>query len=621
VNIANALRTRKWGLGFCLLTCLFWLRHLELLANDRLYPFHDSLRYSFSAFVHFANSLAHGFGFPELMLSGGGSEIAISSISMAYFSPHRLFAYVLYLVTRLSPLLVYKTSLLFGITVNALGWYFLWRRLFSQKGLALFGVFLFYCSGIALIVWHQDQILVTLAYVPWTLLFLVTFYQSGWGLSLAAACFGSALTLHYPHIHLLAGTFLILSLGLICPRLLKSFWLKLSIRSGLNAVFVFFLALSPLIYIHHHAKLYGSPIRGTTEIGSSTLEDYVKMGTIQDASASVSYLWNLVQPRVTKFYDKNLFYVTGCGFGLALFGVASVFFLGKGWSWLYFFTLLSAWASLGFNANLPQILYRLHFPSITIFRQYYHYTPYFLMGLIVFACLGLRSAMMLSQRIPKTVRLSILSVFILLTALQSQNYYNEYHYRYDSEKNFEVPRYSEREYLENLNAREFNVISQVATPMRTLVSPTENMRFFESCQNRISGNAWVVNRMEILSGPFECNHLTKLPSLSFPDIVFTPTSVKINPRAIDEDNAIILAINPMFLKSLGASGGLGNSGLTLISDPGLNEIHFKQHQFYWILLLQSTALAIGILGTRRKRNAIRADFPPFQIFDPKVTPC
>ncbi len=592
--------------GFMILAALYLLRHGGLLLDDRLYLPHDNLFYHFPSFLYFANSIAHGFGFPRIDFEWGGSEIAITSISMGYFAPHRLIGYLIYGMTSAGPLFVYKLTLLLGFILNAFGWHLIWARTLPKKEFALLGDLLLFCSGIGITILHQEQVLLTLSWLPWALLFLIRAVQTGRGLPLSGACAGGLMTLHYPQIHVVA--LLILSalfLGL------KAFGLgppcssgKIRRRSMIAALATFALTITPAIYIMSKKSDYGSPIRGTQDFGASSLEEYTKINELQNSSASIGYLINLGHPTKAND-DKMAFFITRVGFWLACMGLIGIFTYYKEWIFLPFFAAAAAWATSGIHGELPQILFRLHVPTIPLFRQWYHFFPYLLISLITMSCLGLATLARIAdrRRIPRAVGFIAIGTIALSAGLESSVYYTHYLHRECLHKQQVIPRFPPAEYLALINRGSLHGLVTDWIP-GALVAFKEDIVFFgKTCPGALGGHAWTLSTKTRrgLDSPAWCRLLTAAAKPPDGEIVFTPRSIRVRPRKASS-RPDVLAVNYKLLRP--ASGAVSlepvaSSALTLLRFHEEAEIPFVGGIFFLALACQyATVLCAAFAATR-----------------------
>jgi hypothetical protein len=595
-------------LGFWALAALYLLRHWRLLANNHLYPSHDNLGYHFPSFVNFANSLAHGFGFPRIIREWGGSEIAITSISMGYFAPHRLLGYLIYACTSAPPLLAYKLTLLLGFTVNAFGWHLLWKRTLPEPAYALFGSLLLFCSGLGITLFHQEQILMTLTWLPWGILFLLQAAETGRGLPLAAACAGCLMTLHYPQIHVVAFFLLALILSALRAVGQKFTFHRICRSSWVAAAATFLLAASPTFYILAKKAGYGSPLRGTQDFAAKSFNEYLEINRKQRSSAKPENLGNLARPE-TSNDDQMAFFMTRIGFYFSLIGLAGVFLFYREWSFLPFFVAVLAWATLGINGGLPQILYIMHFPTISLFRQWYHFSPYLIIALITLACLGLATVDQFASRfsLSSSMKFAVMAAITLVASGESLAYFKSYVGRYGSRFEQTIPRFTREEYLAALNRGPLRFL----LPIRfsgSLVALKEDIAFFgRECPAALGPYAWALS-----SAPNEamtrnwCALLKSARALTDGEVVFTPNSVQLH--SLDASSrSIVLALNSELFDPATANVRtipIAKKALTLTNFTGNGQIPYIGRTFLTTIACQYlTMFALISLPLLRKEAA------------------
>ncbi len=601
-------------LAFLGLSALYVLQHWALLADNHHYLSHDNLGYHLPAFVYFAASLAHGFGFPRLVLDWGGSDIAMSAISAGYFSPNFIIGYLVYVLTPASPLLALKLSLLLGVILNAYGWFLLWRRLLPKPGYALFGVFLFFLSGIGITALNQAQILFTLAWLPWTLLFLTLSTESPRWLPLAGACGAGLMTLHYPQIHVVMFCFLGLILGALAAAGFRFPLPRPRPVLAVLAVGFFFMAAAPTLYIFAIKGQYGSPVRVNGEMKSKTLEEYLEVNTQQLSSAPPQYVWNLASPRADQGDDQMGYYVTRAGFALALAGLAGILFYFPQWLFLPFFVAASAWMSCGVFGHLAQLLFEFHFPTINMFRQYYHAFPYVVAGMITLACLGLAALDRLAcdLGLSRATRLAGLALLALTAGFDGQAYYQAFLRGYTFDAPQVVPRLSEPDFLSLLSKPGWlrEILPEIPD-WRTFLAKRPDLAFFNACPAAVGPRAWPLPA----SGPLPTDiagwcRLLSSARPADPSVTITPRSVRLSSSG---PVRAVLAISPTLIGRAPANATLSaaaGGALTLVSFDGQAEVPFAGGRFESLVILE--ALAVGLAALQclawasEERRAARA---------------
>ncbi|MEK6680657.1 MAG: hypothetical protein AABY79_01665, partial [Nitrospirota bacterium] len=86
--------------------------------------------------------------------------------------------------------------------------------------------------------------------------------------------------------------------------------------------------------------------------------------------------------------------------------------------------LLSAWATLGFKAYLPQTLFIIKFPYIEFFREWYHFFPVVNFSLSALSALGCSA--LLQSKIKKQQILVIGIIVVTVMAIESEFHFRRY---------------------------------------------------------------------------------------------------------------------------------------------------------------------------------------------------
>ncbi|MFQ5464988.1 MAG: hypothetical protein ACE5EI_03580 [Thermodesulfobacteriota bacterium] len=346
---------------------------LPFLASPTTFPGHDNIKYHLLNYTYFSNSLRYGFGLPAWYPSYGGVPVAISSFSLFPFAPYRLIGYLLYVLLPLETVTLYKITLVVGVLVTATGWWLFLRRLTGSRSAATFGSLMVLLGGTGITLFHQEQIIATIMWGPWALWALLRVRERPGFVLLLAVLLGFMMTVHYPQIHVLSIVFLAAALGATC-WIRRSFFTQLLGRRRLlpAAAALFFLSVSPTLYVYGMMGDFSSPLRETAGVEVSTYEDYIRVNRSQESSATAEYLGNYLYPSTEGSNDRFAFYATTLGL---LFVIPALVFRGGLALPALVVFVLSAWASLGVNGYLPQLLFLLKVPSIQYFRQWYHFAP------------------------------------------------------------------------------------------------------------------------------------------------------------------------------------------------------------------------------------------------------
>jgi len=115
-----------------------------------------------------------------------------------------------------------------------------------------------------------------------------------------------------------------------------------------------------------------------------TLDDYIQLSRGQVSSAPVAYLLHLFVPYYRVGWFGSGGWQWGDQFGFSISPLCSVLaaygvITGKISHKLFVFLVALILFALGTNGGVPQALYLLGVPFITLFRQWYHFHPYILL--------------------------------------------------------------------------------------------------------------------------------------------------------------------------------------------------------------------------------------------------
>lgn len=387
---------------------------LPVLGSARIFPAHDNFKYHFLNYLYFSNSLVHGYGFPLWYPDFGGVPVGVTSVNMFPFLPFRIIGYLLYGVTAFNPVTLYKLTLIIGMLIVITGWWLFLTELTLSRISATLASLLILFGGSGFTVFHQEQIIATMTWIPWILWMIMRLPRDSRGIFVLPILCGLAMSVHYPQIQLVT-LFLVFAVLLILRKINK---IKISLpypgKPALAlAVILFVLAASPVFYVNAVMKQdFSSPLRASEDIGASSMADYLRLNRQQYSSARLSYFGNYVRPDTNGWDDGFAFYVTLTG----------LFFAGLGlllrWKRALPVTVIllgCAWATLGINGFSAQFLYFFHFPFIKYFRQWYHFVPMVNFCLSALAGLGFCACFeYINNSFAKGARVIIRIIFALL---------------------------------------------------------------------------------------------------------------------------------------------------------------------------------------------------------------
>jgi hypothetical protein len=373
---------------FLIAACyIFFL--LPVLDTSSLLPEQDNLMYHLPNYTYFSNSYKYGYGFPLWYPSNGGAQTGIFSLSFFPFLPYRLLGYLFYLLLPFHIVTLYKMTLAAGMLITCAGWWLFLNRLTGSRAGATFGCLMVLLGGTGMTVLHQEQILATITWAPWVMLVMLRVGKTPAYIVLLAVFLGFSITTHYPHIQFIVFTTLLISLamtGKITTAFIRS--LVANKQVLLLALIAFILSASPLLYVTGIMGDFSSPHRETAELMISSYEDYIRLNRMGRSSAPVAYFANYVFPQAGLPLDQFALYVTAAGLAAAVAGIALCF---RATLAPLIVLIVCAWASIGVNGYLPQLLYYMKVPSLPYFRQWYHFIPMLNLSLSVMGAIGFAS--------------------------------------------------------------------------------------------------------------------------------------------------------------------------------------------------------------------------------------
>ena len=392
----------------------------------------DNMFYQMPDYVYFANSLLHSFAFPRWLPWGGGVPIGLTLISFFNFLPYRLFGYLLYILLPFSPTEKYILTILLGMIITGIGWWLFLYKLTDSMYSATFGSLMIFWGGTGITIFHQEQILATMVWMPWIALTILQIRKNFNYILVLAILLGFSMTVHQPPIQLLSFIFLLLALILTG----KIVWLVYigKLKRGkwpilVLAILLFFLSASPIFYTIKTQKDFYSPVRGD-QVKAITYEDYINIGQGFSSAPFVyfqSYIASLkvpdtIQPSTDPpSGDSIALFVTFIGLIFAALGIISRRNTAVP---IVIVLLLSAWATLGFNAYLPQTLFIIKFPYIEFFREWYHFFPVVNFSLSALGALGCSA--LLQSKIKKQQILVIGIIVVSVMAIESEFHFSRY---------------------------------------------------------------------------------------------------------------------------------------------------------------------------------------------------
>lgn len=368
---------------------------LPLMAADS-YLLRDNLYFHFSGFQQITSYLRQIGSFPDWYFTReGGVWTSVLSNNLLLTAPYRIAGYVLTVATGLSANLIYKFSFLAGVAwLFASGWILVREVTEPFRARLLLYAVLFIFSGQFVGLWHQEQVLGTMFWIP-TLGWLGVRLNRKFdpvAFLLFGAVLGLAMNLHYPQILFITGLCALAALAREPSRsvfLNKKYAVWYLAFLGVAAVAALPLAFSYLKY----SGLLASALRRQSDVETGSLAGYFEMHRLLKSSIHpvnfFSYFFPTLQPwrlfagSRLSYLDDNILRVPQLLFPLVL--AVAVFTRGflKDNRFLLTLIALILVSTLGIYGPLLY-LYWFVVPGIGIFRQWYHLLPIagFLFGLL-----------------------------------------------------------------------------------------------------------------------------------------------------------------------------------------------------------------------------------------------
>ena len=370
-----------------LLACLpYALLNALYFFSDAFYP-GDTFNYHYPVFQYTAEQFAHNGTLTDFFPVSGGLRTAAYHVNLFPFSPFRLFGIALG-AAQIPPLAAYKIQLFAGMLVTALGWWLVLLKATGNIRAAFFGLLAFLPGG-ATFTMHQEQALLTMHIAPWFVLSLLLVRQRPVCGPIALFLLCSGLAAHYPQIQVIALPLCAWGALLFCGReYLKTALLsarKAGAWAWLAAALAAAIALLPMLYMSGEIKLMGSPMRQASTLNVDTVADYLRLNSLQESSKTIkelgNYLWSSPQSP-----DSFAF---SCGRPALLAGALAAFIWPGGFAAALLAALFMT-LTLGINTPIPEILFKLHVPFFSVFRQWYHFFPFANLALSLGAAVGFK---------------------------------------------------------------------------------------------------------------------------------------------------------------------------------------------------------------------------------------
>ncbi|HOX22706.1 MAG TPA: hypothetical protein PLL10_04515, partial [Elusimicrobiales bacterium] len=385
------------------------LNSLYIFSNS-LYP-SDTFNFHYPVFEHTAGTFASTGTLPPFFPVSGGVRAAAYHINLFPYSPFRLLGIAL-AAAHVPILTAYKLQVFTGMMLTGLGWWLVLLKATGNVRAALFGLLAFLPGG-ATFTLHQEQVLLTMHLAPWFILALLHMRRQPLCAPAAAVLFCAALGNHYPQIQAIAlpvCAACALAMTKKTPCFCAESGLKSRALTWLGAALLAAILLWPMKLLSNDITGMASPIRNSRSLSADSAANYIEMNRLQSSSSDPNELQNYLHSKKRMESPDSFAFSEGrpalvaVAFGLFLFPVGIIIPLAA--------ALLFLLLTLGTHTPIPLLLYKLHFPFIALFRQWYHFFPFANMALSLCAALGLSSLMRRSGDGKVLARLAMALLFL-----------------------------------------------------------------------------------------------------------------------------------------------------------------------------------------------------------------
>lgn len=364
--------------------------------------FHDAFSIDLPLFYFVTDSIHRGVVPFWLPIIDAGLPLYLFINNFCLLSVNKIAAYLVVPLLRnldtIKIVQLYNAQLLLGFFIYNVGLYFLCRKIFRYKETALICFMVSLFSGMSVGYFASPQALGTIFWVPWILLFglkaLDGFKKANSRkyFLLAVLFMGLSFSDHYPHLYLiyLVSFFIFYTLY---NRKKVLYFLKGNARTIIIALVLFFLLILPSIYVIHHLDDFCSAKRVTMSSMGFNLSD---LESQWDCFLNLPTLINFILPLggagFLSSYNtqaKNVavdifpFYI---GIIPLILSIIGIIYNRSRYKYIF---LLTTILMLFFSAKIfggYKFLFLL--PFFKMFRQYLHYSPFFIFGLIILSGMG-----------------------------------------------------------------------------------------------------------------------------------------------------------------------------------------------------------------------------------------
>jgi hypothetical protein len=374
---------KLWRITLCSLfaSVAAWVYHFRsvFLSPDTFLP-RDSYLFHWRIFDYVAQYLKFQGEFPDWDFRYGISLIPFGN-NFLLFMPYRWVGYALVAFFGVDSVVAYKISfLLVGQGLFLWGIFLFHRTLLKSRWAGLLAVVISLLSSLSFGLFHQEQMLGTLFFIPWVgWAALKAKDESRWW-PLVFALIGYSLNCHYPQL-------LFVFYGLVLFTIPPTFSSRKVPRTFLWPIVLLGVAMGPLVYSYarYNGTLRSSFRDQKVSIEATSFEEYDRVNRLGPSSV---YPENFSLFLQTKFapppahvgdMDYLSFHAT-LAFPLAL--LLSLFVVFPYRRFILFMLAGLALSAIGIHGPMPKLFWYV-VPGIRLFRQYYHFLPIFTLMAVV----------------------------------------------------------------------------------------------------------------------------------------------------------------------------------------------------------------------------------------------
>jgi hypothetical protein len=359
----------------------------HMLVNPDVYLPRDNWLHSYQMFDAFVTYIRNFHMFPCWYFTPEGG-LWIEPLSNNYLTllPYKFIGYLFVPLFKMDSNVGYKISfMVIGIGIYLYGLYRLSVKLFGSRTYSHLLLFICLTSSVVVSLFHQEQVLATVFYIPFIWISILNLRRDGNSLLVISVLLGLSLNNHYPQLIFCYVLALVVSCAVAFNEV--KFFLRdafSQVRKGGTKLMIlsllgFIISASPLFYsyITYKDSLVSVFRNQSASVQSTNYDDYVKMQKLSFSNLYPKYLLDYFgmfpddREFITIYDKKTLFMTAGIPFALLLTLLMRVPFKRFQLSMI----VLLAFLAVGVYGPAPRMLWSL-MPGIGLFRQWYHFVSF-----------------------------------------------------------------------------------------------------------------------------------------------------------------------------------------------------------------------------------------------------